>query len=286
MSSPMPPGQPIVAMRGKLFREYLTQPLHVTLLAGFCYLFGTFRQKVAFDLVRRRQTAYGLLQAADWAKELGLDAITAIEVGVASGAGLWNLITVGERVSRETGVRIEVVGFDTGTGLPPPIDHRDHPEVWQGGDFAMGDGEALRRSLPANARLILGDVAETVPRFVAELRAETPIGYVAMDVDYYSSAKHAMQLFLGLPEMYLPVTIVYFDDVGGFPGANDWCGERLAIREFNEEQPLRKIQRDEFLRYRRVYKDSDWIERIYHLHVLDHPIRRGTRRVARPAYRA
>lgn len=286
MSAKMPPGQPIMAMRGKLFREYLTQPLHITLLAGLVYFFGTFRQKVAFDLVRRRQSAYGLLQAADWAKELGLEAITAIEVGVASGAGLWNLITVGEQVTRETGVRIEVVGFDSGTGLPPPIDYRDHPEIWQGGDFPMGDVEALRRSLPANARLIIGDVADTIPGFLEELRPEAPVGYMAVDVDYYSSAKACLPLLLADPEVYLPVTIVYFDDVGGFPGANDWCGERLAIREFNDEQPLRKIQRDDFLRYRRIYKDSDWIERIYHLHVLDHPVRRGTRRIARPAYTA
>jgi hypothetical protein len=49
--------------------------------------------------------------------------------------------------------------------------------------------------------------------------------------------------------------------------------ERLAIKEFNDTHELRKIELDRFLRYRRVYKNSNWLERLYQLHVLDHPAR-------------
>lgn len=280
MASGRQPGASLLEMRHKLFLEYLTQPLHVTVLAGLVYLFGGFRAKVAFDLVRRREHAFAILAAADAAAEQGIRRVTVIECGVASGAGLWNMIEIGRKVTALTGVELELVGFDTGGGLPPPRDHRDHPELFQAGDFKMGDIEALRRSLPGNARLVLGDIAETAPSFLGELSKDAPVGYVAVDVDYYWSAVEALTLLTGDPELYLPVTFVYFDDVG-FPSANDWCGERLAIREFNETHAMRKIQLDRFLKYRRVYKDSDWLDRLYKLHVLDHPLRQPARAARR-----
>jgi hypothetical protein len=257
-------------LRSRLFLEYLSQPLHVTAIAALVYLFGGFRAKVAFDLVRRRQHAYALLQCADWALAHGLNKLTVLECGVASGIGLWNMIDVGRKVTRLTSVQFEFVGFDTGTGLPQPRDYRDHPERFQGGDYPMPEG--LRRSLPSNARLVLGDLADTVPPFVAELSAQAPIGFVAVDLDYYSSTRQALKLLEGPPECYLPVTLMFFDDIG-FPTANDFCGERLAINEFNDAHELRKIELDRFLRYRRVYKNSNWLDRLYQLHVLDHPAR-------------
>ena len=63
----------------------------MNIAAAFVAAFGSFRAKVAFDLVARRPLAFGLLRAADWAKECGIDRITAIELGVANGAGLMNM---------------------------------------------------------------------------------------------------------------------------------------------------------------------------------------------------
>jgi hypothetical protein len=266
--------------------EYLTQPLHVTAIAAVVHVFGSFRLKVLYDLVRRREHAYSLLQAADWARERGLGKLTVVEAGVASGAGLRNMIRIGEKVTAITGVKFEFAGFDTGTGMPPPVDYRDHPEVFRTGDFQMPDVESLRQELPSHARLLLGDVADTIPEFMAGLTPESPIGYIVIDVDYYSSAKAAMEVMKGPSDRYLPLTLVYFDDVGAvvFPWANDWCGERLAIREFNEENAMRKLQHDAFMKYGRVYKDSDWLDRMYKLHVLDHPERQGTRQAIRKPY--
>ncbi|MGI9484529.1 MAG: hypothetical protein ACR2RF_01345 [Geminicoccaceae bacterium] len=49
---------------------------------------------------------------------MGHNRITAIEFGVAGGSGL--LVPEGhaERVVREIGIKIDIVGFDLGSGLP------------------------------------------------------------------------------------------------------------------------------------------------------------------------
>ena len=54
---------------------------------------------------------------------------------------------------------------------------------------------------------------------------------------------------------------------------NQWCGEEAAIREFNFENELRKIQRN----------DTFAIPRFHVCHVLDHPIRTGSQKV-RPGF--
>lgn len=123
--------------RDRILRERLTEPLHMNLASLFVAAFGSLRAKVACDLVNRPHYAYGLLAAADQAKEAGIDAITAVEFGVAAGEGLLNLCKVAERVSNTTGVRINLVGFDTGRGMPPPVDYRDHPEEFQASDYPM-----------------------------------------------------------------------------------------------------------------------------------------------------
>jgi hypothetical protein len=55
----------------RIFLERLTEPLHLNLLALPVALFGSFRTKVAFDLIVRQHHAFGLLRAADWAKGAG-----------------------------------------------------------------------------------------------------------------------------------------------------------------------------------------------------------------------
>jgi hypothetical protein len=266
------PGKSLIALRQPLFLEYLTEPFHIILLAGLIYGFGSFRAKVAFDLVRRRQNAYSILHCADEAKRRKLQKITLIECGVASGVGLKNMCHIAQKVTQVTGVEFELLGFDTGKGLPPPRDYRDHPELFQTGDFPMFDVDKLQQELPSNAKLVLGDLAETAPAFIGELREEAPVGYIVIDVDYYWSAVEALGLLIGKPETYLPCVLIYFDDVN-HRFANDWCGELLAIREFNESHKLRKLEQDRALKYQRIFKESHWLEHMYKLHVLDHPER-------------
>ena len=254
----------------KIAIERLTEPLHTNLISAFVALFGSYRTKVFFDLVIRPQYAYSMLRAADRAKELGLGSVTAVEFGVAAGDGLLNLCQIGACVTKVTGVKFQIAGFDTGKGMPPPLDYRDHPELYQAGDFPMTDVQALRAALPANAKLVLGELRDTVPPFIDTLSEETPLGFVALDVDYYSSSKDALELLNHPnPLKYLPLPLLYLDDIM-FESHNGWCGELLALTEFNDQHDFRKIERDRFLRTRRICKNPRWLDQIYLLHVLDH----------------
>ena len=83
----------------RIFVERLTEPLHLNLVSLFIFLFGSFRSKVAFDLIIRNQHAYCLLKAADLAKAKGVMRLAVIEFGVAAGTGLMNLAKIASRVT-------------------------------------------------------------------------------------------------------------------------------------------------------------------------------------------
>ncbi len=258
----------------RIFNERLTEPLHLNMLSLFVALGGGFRSKVAFDLIVRHQNAFGLLRAADLAGQVGVRRVTAIEFGVAAGAGLMNLCRLASRITRLTGVEFEIVGFDTGTGMPEPRDYRDHPEYYRAGDFPMQDRGALLAALPPNAKLILGNIAATVPQFLSGM--EAPLGFVSMDVDYYSSTVDALVIFDDNSCKYLPFVIMYLDDIE-FDGHNPYCGELGAIEEFNQSRLLRKITKYNFLRQKRIFQRANWIAHMFQCHVLDHPVRAVSR---------
>jgi hypothetical protein len=253
------------------YRDRLTEPLHLNLVSAFVALFGSYRTKVAFDLVNRRHYAFSMMFAADDAKRYGKKSVTVIEFGVAGGAGLLNMCRIAERTRQTTGINFNVVGFDAGTGMPPPVDYRDFPEEFQEGDFPL-NFDALKALLPPFASIVLGDVADTVPKFLATLSSEAPIGFVAMDVDYYSSAKQALAVFAGKPDLYLPVIPLYLDDIA-ISSSNPWRGELLAINEFNSENSMRKIAPLSFLRPSRIFKNPQWIDQMYAVHTHDHASR-------------
>lgn len=257
--------------RSRILKERLTEPLHLNLAALGVAALGNFRTKVAWDLVQRPHYAYGLMEAADQARQAGVDTFTAIEFGVAGGEGLINLCLLAQKVTAATGVKIKIAGFDSGTGMPPPVDWRDHPEYFRAGDFGM-DQAALSARLTSNCRLVVGPVNETVPEFLrTSLTPEAPLGFVAFDLDYYSSTRQALDLLVD-PQAakYLFLPILYFDDIV-LASYCDWAGELLAINEFNAEHSMRKIQQYRFLRSRRIFKNARWIDQIFLLHLFDHP---------------
>ena len=81
--------------------------------------------------------------------------------------------------------------------MPKPVDYRDLPHVWGEGFYVMNE-DALRARLK-NAKLVLGPVEETVPQTFRS-GAVPPVGFVAFDLDYYSSTKAAFQIFEGASE--------------------------------------------------------------------------------------
>jgi hypothetical protein len=229
---------------------------------------STFREQEKLGLLKRPAYAYGLLRAADIARYFGHKETTVCEFGVASGSGLLSMINFADKVSAETGVRFRIVGFDTGTGLPAPVGHKDHPEIWSAGDYPMLPDEKLAEAIRGRAELVLGDIRDTVHPFLASLDPVAPLGFISVDVDIYTSAKHSLMCLLGPPQLYNPAVSVYFDDVGHF-FANRWCGELAAIEEFNTESDLRKIDHDHSHRHLR----RKWFQGMYVCHILDHPSR-------------
>jgi hypothetical protein len=240
---------------------------------------GGLRDRIRFDLEGRAPYAWGLLTAADLARFVGIARITAVEFGVARGDGLIELCRIAQLVGAETGVTIDVVGFDTGIGLPSPRDYRDHPEIWGQGGFPMLDADGLRSRLPPSARLVLGDIAETIGGFVKGVSAAAPIGFCVFDTDFWSSTVAALQIYDGPADAYVPAGIAYFDDTLGGAGnygalfRNAKAGQLLAIEEFNCARSARAIDAIRVLRYRRPLSHEQWLDQVYGVHVLDHPFR-------------
>jgi hypothetical protein len=248
----------------------LNTPGHILVLAAFTAVFGGLRSKINFDLFERREYAFGILKAADVAKSLGIPAITVCEFGVASGGGLRCMCRIASAVEKITGVKIKVVGFDTGQGMPPAKDFRDHPEYYCEGDYAPPDFDYVRRSLPSNGTLVIGEIGDTLPSWLSSFKGV--IGFAAIDVDYYSSTMECLRMFEANPECLLPCTPVCFDDVLK-DMHSQWAGELLAINEFNASHPMRKIAPYTNLRGSRIMKSANWLNQMFALHVLDHPTR-------------
>src|ERR1035438_5588910 len=185
---------------------------------------GSFEFRMAFDAFERPWYAYGIYEAARLARRLQLNGITVIEFGVAGGNGLVAMENLAAEIRKALQVEINVVGFDSGEGLPTHGDYRDLPYVWKRGLYKM-DVDTVRKRLPT-ARLVLGDVTRTVPEFLAA-GFFPPIGFIAFDLDYYTSTRSALQIFDGDDAKYLPRVLTYFDDI--------MSGDRSEERRVGQE---------------------------------------------------
>jgi hypothetical protein len=232
--------------------------------------FGTLEKKERFNTITRANYAYGMIKGAVYAKSIGQMSISSLEFGVSTGAGLMGMENIAEKIHKEIGVKVHVIGYDTGDGLPEPIDYRDHPETWTTGDFIMSNRDDLLRNL-REAKIVFGDVKDTVDEYENFFRTN-PIAFVSIDLDYYSSTMSCLEVFKFDSICYLPAFSVFFDDVSWFT-CNRWCGELLAIDEFNEANALRKFDVDRTLPGDRPYKNTDWYKRMYVAHILDHELR-------------
>jgi hypothetical protein len=228
---------------------------------------GPVHERTRYDIWDRPAYAYGVYSAASLAKQLGMSRMAAIEFGVAQGEGLVALERVCADVGAALDISISAFGFDTGHGNPKPLDYRDLPYLWDEGYYEMD--EAKLRSRLSGAKLILGDVAETVDDFISAL--PDPIGFVSFDLDYYSSTVQAFRIFEGRQSTRLPRILCYFDDILWPDRAcySDYTGEYLAINEFNETHARRKIAQIPHLHRMRRFP-ADWNEQMYAFHDFDH----------------
>ena len=230
---------------------------------------GSPELRTRFDAWPRPAYAYGLWRAADLARSLDLPGVTVAEFGVAGGAGLAALERIAQAMARHCRIDIDVVGFDSGQGMPAPVDFRDLPYVWAKGDYCM-DQQKLRERL-RGARLSLGDLATTVPETLQTLRH--PVGFIAFDLDYYSSTMQAFRIFDAACPSRLPRVFCYFDDLIWPERAchGEFTGEYAAIRDFNARSVGKKIAQVANLRWTREHPRA-WNEQMYVLHDFEHPL--------------
>ena len=217
----------------------------------------------------RPSYTWPVVQAAYLAKSLGQTRISVIEFGVAGGHGLLALERAAEIIESLFDVAIDVYGFDSGRGLPKPVDYRDLPHFWKESFYKM-DEERLRKRLH-RSHLVTGPVDETVPQFLKSKPA--PVGFVSFDLDYYSSTTQAFKLLLADHSLLMPRIHCYFDDIMGLTHS-EFTGERLAIRKFNDTHEFKKITPIPGLHYSLPlqYRHEPWPEQMFLCHLFDHPM--------------
>ncbi len=253
------------------FQRSILAPLSRLILRRLDPIFNFgIRFKMDMQLLDRGHYAYCLMNAAILAKSLGHSRISAIEFGVAGGNGLKFMADFAEEVHKITGVTIDCYGFDTGGGMPSPEGAKDLPYWFQSGQYKM-DVAALKARVP-NAKLILGEIRETLPQFIRE-HNPAPIGIIFNDTDYWSSTRDSFLLFdlvTEHPGNFLPRIFLYFDDIIGseIEMYGPYNGQLLAIQEYNGRQDYVKLHLNQNL------LNADylpWRWQIYYAHLFTHP---------------
>jgi len=128
--------------------------------------------------IDRPDYAWGALQGMNLAKVLGLERVSLIEFGVAGGNGLVALERIAEILQTIFAIEVDIYGFDAAAGMPRSKDYRDLPNLWREGHYPMNEGRLKQRL--KKAKLILGNVEETVPQFIDSKPA--PIAFTAFDL--------------------------------------------------------------------------------------------------------
>ncbi len=248
-----------------LSRLAYEQPFRIAAWALLRFFSKDVARRARWGISSRPEYLFGIYTAALQAKLEGVRAISVLEFGVAGGRGLVAMQQEAAAVEAATGITIKVYGFDTGGGLPTFIgDYRDHPDEWQPGDFPM-DVDALKAKLDlSRTTLVLGNVAQTVPAFVA--RGDyPPIGFVSFDMDIYSSTKDAFQIFDAGQRKTLCRVALYFDDIVSVFN-HQWAGEFLAINELNAAQDMFKIDRWYGIKHDKPFPERKYWDKFYVAH--------------------
>jgi len=231
---------------------------------------GSLEFRLGMQALEKAQYAFGIKQAIYLAARLNRTRVAVLEFGVGTGGGLLLMERYAAELGRAYGVTVDVYGFDFGSGLPAPADYRDLPYAWKSGDYAMNVAE-VRRQLKT-ARLLLGDVGETLPQFIDSNPA--PVGFISFDLDYYSSTVSAFRIFDSPAEILLPRVLCYFDDVGSDCRQLhcDYVGELLAISEFNRRAEDCHRLCHTWINTPHIKFPAPWQHQLWVYHRFSHPL--------------
>jgi hypothetical protein len=235
---------------------------------GFLYSWINEQLMRMADDGLRKPYAWGMLQGAVLGAGLGVDRVSVVEFGVAGGNGLVAMEAIASSIQKILPkIRIDIYGFDTGVGLPPPTDHRDVPNLCSSGLYAM-DEQKLRARLD-RSQLVLGNIQDTIGEFLRSRPA--PLAFIACDLIIYTSTVHGLRVLEAGEDVLLPRVHCYFDDVLGFT-FGDYNGERLAIHEFNAAHPTRKVSPIYGLKHYvpSAFSNDAWVDKFWMGHIFDH----------------
>jgi hypothetical protein len=266
-------------MKKFLSRTLLSPGFQMSVLGGLARSFvratdGLYsyspRFKLGLQVSDRPHYAWCVMKAAELARALGHERVSAIEFGVAGGNGLAFMCDYVKDVKLATGVEVECYGFDTGTGMPSPEGARDLPYWFQEAQYKM-DVDALKRRVP-RAKLVLGDIRNNIGTFLEE-HDPPPIGAIFNDTDYWSSTRESFRLYDQVsvrPHNFLPRQFMYFDDIIGreYEMYGPYNGQLLAIEEYNAVQDKVRIHRNQNL-IKQIHIQYRW--QIYYAHLFEHP---------------
>lgn len=227
-----------------------------------------YKSFLLLEFLERPHYAYALYQAAQQALALNYKTISVIEFGVAGGNGLLCIERHAAVLSRMLGISFEIYGFDMATGLPALQGYKDVMHQWQAGLFPM-DVERLRARLKLS-KLEIGGIDKTITDFYAKY-TPAPVAAVIFDIDLYSSTRAALKIFDTPHQNLLPRVRCYFDDILGneISLTNEFMGEKLAIAEYNDASPARKITPVYHLQGKPYRKK--WYLKSYAHHMFEHP---------------
>lgn len=237
-------------------------------------------KKIKADEILREHYAFGMFLAAVEAIYSNKERVTVLEFGIYRGDGLRSLVEIARLIEAELPITFDIFGFDSFVGLKPLNDHRDHPEIWQEGILAVPDWKELIKEYEGKAKVLIGDMNETVPKFIDEhMSVQSPVGFVVLDCDLYSSTIPCLKVFENDPAFCLPVVPMYVDDCNYLLTYSDYSGETRAILEFNNRNELRKIAQR---LVRQTAPRKLWHFNFHFAHILDHPIRQGAEKPKYP----
>ena len=140
------------------------KPLRVPFTKYLSLLFKTFRPH--YESV--------LYEACLEAKKLGINEVSVLELGVAEGNGIVALEKYKKRIQKVLNIKIDIYGFDMGSGLPEITIPEDLPFYWKQGQYKT-DKELLARTV--NSKIIYVDLGNNKCRMggsTLQLNGECP----------------------------------------------------------------------------------------------------------------